>query len=112
MNQMNQYPQQPTQPQQAGELDAIRDMVGGDPSAYLSQNLSHNPALQQFMQTNGGMTIGQMLRVAPDSPVKALVQTMLQRNSGFVDFMQAHGNETLGQYMGERFGMPSPGGPL
>lgn len=87
-------------------------MVGGDPSAYLSQNLNQNPALRQFMQTNGGMTIGQMLRNAPDSPVKALVQTVLQRSSGFTEFMQVHGNETLGQYMGERFGTPGPGGPL
>lgn len=109
MTQPNQSPQSP-QPQ--SELDAIRDMVGGDPSAYLSQNLSQNPALQQFMQTNGGMTIGQMLRNAPDSPVKALVQTMLQRNSGFAAFMSENGGKTLGQYMGERFGMPNMGGPL
>lgn len=102
MTQPNQSPQQPQ-----SELDAIRDMVGGDPSAYLSQSLNSNPNLQSFLSQNGGMTISQMVSSAPDSPVKALVQTMMQRNGGFSDFIAQNGSKTLGQYMGERFGVPS-----
>ena len=85
-------------------------MVGGDPSAYLAQSLSQNPSVRQFVQANGGMTIGQMVDAAPDSPVKPLVQAMMRTNGGFSAFMQANGGKTLGQLVGERFGMT--GGPL